>query len=106
MAEVSRLGDGPMPSSRHCPPVELADYFDQVRQILLGFARVGTAHGDLAAYNLLVHHSRVVAIDLPQLVEVISNPGGLELLRRDCVNVCDWFVRRGLACDVEQLRRV
>ncbi|MBC7403523.1 MAG: hypothetical protein H7279_10195, partial [Microbacteriaceae bacterium] len=47
-----------MPSSRHCSPLELADYFDQVRQILLGFARVGTAHGDLSAYNLLVHHSR------------------------------------------------
>ena len=101
------IGDGAVAAPRlaqvRCSLSELADYFDQVRQILLGFARVGNAHGDLSAYNLLVHHSRVIAIDLPQLVEVVSNPGGMELLRRDCVNVCDWFVRRGLECDVEQL---
>ena len=73
------IGDGAVAAPRlvqvRCSPSELADYFDQVRRILLGFARVGTAHGDLSAYNLLVHHSRVVAIDVPQLVEVISTPG-------------------------------
>ena len=81
------IGDGAVAAPRlvqvRCSPRELADYFDQVRQILLGFARVGTARGDLSAYNVLVHHSRVVAIDSPQLVEVISNPGCMELLRRD-----------------------
>jgi RIO kinase 1 len=82
---------------------QLAEYFAQVRQILLGFARAGTAHGDLSPYNLLVHHDRVVAIDLPQLVEVVSNPNGMSLLLRDCVNVCDWFVRQGFDCDADEL---
>ena len=45
------IGDGAVAAPRlaqvRCSPLELADYFDQVRQILLGFARVGTAHGDL-----------------------------------------------------------
>jgi RIO kinase 1 len=27
----------------------------------------------------------------------------MELLRRDCVNVCDWFARRGLECDAEAI---
>lgn len=94
------IGDGlvaaPRMSSSHASGGELADLFAQTSEILLGFARAGHAHGDLSPYNLLVHHGRVIAIDLPQLVDVVSNPNGLALLERDCRNVCDWFVRRGL----------
>lgn len=80
---------------------DLVDYFEQVVAIMHGFALAGVAHGDLSPYNLLVHGGRVVVIDLPQIVEVVSNPNGMELLHRDCVNVCDWFTRRGLDCDAE-----
>lgn len=78
---------------------DLAPLYEQVVEIMRGFSRAGVAHGDLSPYNLLVHHGRVVVIDLPQLVEVVSNPGGLDMLYRDCVNVCTWFTRQGLACD-------
>jgi len=82
---------------------ELADYFDQVSGMMRLMTRAGVAHGDLSAYNLLVHRSRVVVIDLPQLVEIASNPSGMELLHRDCVNVCDWFARKGYERDAEEL---
>ncbi len=81
----------------------LADYFAEVRAILLGFARAGNGHGDLSPYHLLVHHDRVVAIDQPQLVEVVSDPSGRGLPQRDGVNVCDWFVRQGYDCDADEL---
>ncbi|MFM9919277.1 serine protein kinase RIO [Lacisediminihabitans sp. H27-G8] len=101
------VGDGTQAAPRlaqvRASADHIADYFAQVRQILLGFARAGSAHGDLSPYNLLVHHGRVIAIDLPQLVEVVSNPNGMVLLLRDCVNVCDWFARHGLDCDAEVL---
>ena len=82
---------------------ELADLFSQVVEIMRLFARAGVAHGDLSAYNLLVHDGRVIVIDLPQLVEVASNPNGMSMLQRDCANVCDWFTRRGLECDAEEI---
>ena len=82
---------------------ELADLFDQVVKILSGFAHAGFAHGDLSAYNLLVHEGRVVVIDLPQIVDVAANPAGLDFLHRDVVNVCTWFSRRGLETDAEEL---
>lgn len=82
---------------------ELAGYFDQVVEILHVFADAGTAHGDLSAYNLLVHEGRVRVIDLPQIVDLVANPQGLDLLHRDCVNVCDWFARRKVDCDAEEL---
>jgi RIO kinase 1 len=80
---------------------ELQSYLDQTTTILRGIADAGYAHGDLSAYNLLVHEGRVVVIDLPQLVEVVSNPTGMDFLHRDCVNVCSWFARQGLDADPE-----
>ena len=81
----------------------LADYFSQIVDIMRIFAAAGFAHGDLSPYNLLVHEGRVRVIDLPQIVDIIANPQGLDLLHRDCVNVCDWFTRRRVECDAEEL---
>ena len=101
------IGDGAEAAPRlaqvQSSPAELAGLFAQVMEIMRSFARAGVAHGDLSPYNLLVHHGRVVVIDLPQLVDVASNPNGMSLLRRDCVNVCDWFTRRRMPCDVEEV---
>jgi RIO kinase 1 len=85
------------------PREELAGYFAQIAELMRIFAAAGFAHGDLSAYNLLVHDGRVRVIDLPQIVDIIANPQGLDLLHRDCVNVCDWFARQRVDCDAEQL---
>ncbi|MWB97904.1 serine protein kinase RIO [Agromyces seonyuensis] len=82
---------------------DLRDLYGQIVEFLGILADAGLAHGDLSPYNLLVHHGRVVVIDLPQVVDVIANPAGFDLLHRDCVNVCTWFTRQGLECDPEEL---
>ncbi len=67
-------------------------------------ARAGYAHGDLSAYNVLVHRERLVLIDVPQIVDVVANPRGAEYLERDCRNVCRWFTARGLrTAELDQL---
>jgi RIO kinase 1 len=76
---------------------ELAAYWDQLVTALCTLAAMGFAHGDLSAYNLLVHRDRLVMIDLPQIVDVIANPRGAEFLTRDAANVARWFAARGLA---------
>jgi RIO kinase 1 len=75
---------------------ELVDLFEQCIAAMRALARAGYAHGDLSAYNLLVHHGRLVMIDLPQIVDLVANPQGPEYLHRDCENICTWFSRRGL----------
>ncbi|MGX1792416.1 serine protein kinase RIO [Microbacterium sp. NPDC055312] len=82
---------------------QLADLYEQIVEIMHVFAAAGLAHGDLSPYNLLVHHGRVRVIDLPQIVDTVTNPQGFDLLHRDCVNVCEWFARRAVPCDPEQL---
>ncbi|HEX4444745.1 MAG TPA: RIO1 family regulatory kinase/ATPase [Galbitalea sp.] len=82
---------------------ELRGYLDQVVDILIRLAEAGFAHGDLSPYNLLVQNGRIIVIDLPQLVEIVSNPTGMDFLHRDCVNVCTWFTRQGVDADPESL---
>jgi RIO kinase 1 len=74
----------------------LAGLWDQLVAALAVLASHGLAHGDLSAYNLLVHQGRLIMIDLPQVVDVIANPRGAEFLDRDAANVGRWFTARGL----------
>lgn len=76
---------------------ELAGLWHQLVESMCALARLGYAHGDLSAYNLLVHQGRLVMIDVPQVVDVIANPRGGEFLDRDAGNVARWFAARGLA---------
>jgi RIO kinase 1 len=82
---------------------ELAGYFDQLADAMRALAANGQAHGDLSAYNVLIDDGRVVLIDLPQVVDVVSNPNGMQYLQRDCRNVCTWFSSHGYDCDPEEL---
>jgi RIO kinase 1 len=82
-----------------------ADLFDQLRAALIGLARVGFTHGDLSAYNVLVHHGRVVLIDVPQAVDMVGNAQGFAMLERDCRNIVEWFDSRGFPVDVDALVR-
>jgi RIO kinase 1 len=77
-------------------PEVLADLWSQLTGALVTLAQQGFAHGDLSAYNLLVHEGRLVVIDLPQIVDVIANPNGAEFLDRDARNITTWFAARGL----------
>jgi RIO kinase 1 len=86
--------------------------FRQLVEALVALADAGYAHGDLSAYNVLVHDGRLVLIDVPQAVDLVGNPQGFTYLRRDCDNICSWFVARGVpgigASDLydELIRRV
>ena len=81
----------------------LAGYYEQLRSAMVQLARHGVAHGDLSAYNVLAAEDRVVLIDLPQVVDFVANPSGMDFLMRDCRNVCSWFTSRGLAVDEHEL---
>ena len=83
-----------------CIRDRLSAYVNQLRDAMLRIARRGWAHGDLSPYNILAAGERLVIIDLPQAVDVVANPAGMEFLMRDCHNVCAWFRARGLDSSV------
>jgi RIO kinase 1 len=78
---------------------ELEDLWHQLTEVLFLLASEGVTHGDLSAYNLLVNDGRLMLIDLPQIVDVVANPRGVEFLTRDVANVAGWFRSRGLPED-------
>jgi len=78
---------------------ELEDLWHQLTEVLSLLAREGVTHGDLSAYNLLVHKGTLTLIDLPQIVDMVANPRGLEFLARDVANVAGWFRSKGLPED-------
>jgi RIO kinase 1 len=82
---------------------QLADAFDQLRLGLRAITATGVAHGDLSAYNLLWWEDRLWFIDFPQSIDIAANLQGIDFLHRDVVNVCDWFERRGMTVDAEEL---
>jgi RIO kinase 1 len=75
---------------------DLPDLWRQLVDAMSLMARAGLAHGDLSAYNLLVHEGRLFVIDLPQVVDVIANPNGASFLTRDARNVAGWFASHGV----------
>jgi RIO kinase 1 len=81
----------------------LASYFEQLRDSMATLVQAGLVHGDLSAYNLLAAGDRLVIIDLPQIVDLVGNAAGFDFLLRDCTNVCEWFARRGLDVDGQEL---
>lgn len=88
----------------HTTVASAKDLFGQLVDALRVLADAGYAHGDLSAYNVLVHEGRLVLIDLPQAVDVVTNPRGFEYLRRDCEHICTWFASRGVvAADAHDL---
>ncbi|MBD8077631.1 serine/threonine protein kinase [Cellulosimicrobium arenosum] len=84
-------------------PDLLASWWDQLRDAMAVLARLGYAHGDLSPYNVLADDDRLVIIDLPQVVDLVANPFGTELLLRDCRTMAAWFTGRGLDADADEL---
>jgi len=81
----------------------LASYFEQFRDALSTMVQSGVVHGDLSPYNTLAAGERLVIIDLPQVVDLVGNPQGMDFLLRDCTNMCTWFRARGLDVDEQDL---
>jgi RIO kinase 1 len=84
-------------------PELLQSYYEQLRHGMRELARAGLAHGDLSPYNVLAQGDRIVMIDLPQVVDIVGNPQGMDFLLRDCHNMCTWFSSRGLDVDEHEL---
>ena len=75
---------------------ELVVLWHQVTAAMELLAIAGLTHGDLSAFNVLVRAGQIMLIDLPQAVDVVANPRGVEYLRRDVRNITEWFAARGL----------
>lgn len=103
-------GDAAAPRLHQTRPstAQLELLFAQLREAMQTMARLGLVHGDLSPYNTLVSgidddEPRMVIIDVPQLVDLASNPYAFDFLHRDCTNMATWFSRAGMEVDGDDL---
>lgn len=71
----------------------LAVYRDCIRLMRLIMQECKLVHGDLSEYNMLLDQGELVIIDVSQSVER-DHPQALDFLKRDCVNVNNFFGKR------------
>ena len=110
LMEYIAEGDGAAPrlAQTRPDPDDLAKLWPQVLDAMAGFAAMGLAHGDLSPYNVLVRglgtgDPELVVIDVPQVVDLVANPMGVDFLHRDCRTMATWFTRRGHHVDADAL---
>lgn len=82
---------------------ERSSAWEQLVANLRALTAAGLVHADLSPYNLLWWQGRLVVIDMPQAVEFTTNPDAFDLLHRDVARAAEWFARRGLEIDVEEV---
>jgi len=76
--------------------------YEVVREYMRRLYDAGLVHGDFSEYNIVLHGSELVVIDLGQAVTV-HHGNSREFLERDCHNVAAFFRRQGLDVTDEEL---
>ncbi|KAL6103655.1 riok1 [Pungitius sinensis] len=71
-------------------------YLEVLQNMRKMFQEARLVHADLSEFNMLYHNGGAYIIDVSQSVEH-DHPHALEFLRKDCSNVNEFFVRRGVA---------
>uniref|UniRef100_A0A673APM3 Serine/threonine-protein kinase RIO1 n=1 Tax=Sphaeramia orbicularis TaxID=375764 RepID=A0A673APM3_9TELE len=71
-------------------------YLQVVQNMRTMFQEARLVHADLSEFNMLYHDGDAYIIDVSQSVEH-DHPHALEFLRKDCSNVNEFFVKRGVA---------
>lgn len=98
-----RNGAAPQLNGARIDRADINSVFDQLLDGLATMTTAGIAHGDLSAYNILWWNDELWFIDFPQAIDIATNPQGLNFLHRDVLNICDWFSRRGVEADPEEI---
>lgn len=95
------VGKGGWPAPR-LKDVDITDskarelYMDCVIMVWSLFNKCKLVHADLSEFNLLYSEGKLVVIDVSQSVEH-DHPFALDFLRKDCINVTDFFRKRAVA---------
>ena len=85
-----RLKDAGLTEEQH-----IKAYFDVLKLMRKMLQDCKMVHGDLSEYNMLYFKDEIYIIDVSQSVE-LDHPMALDFLRRDWVNVNDYFDRQNI----------
>ena len=106
---MTYIGDPDQPAPKLCEtplkPGEALQAFNELIENLRIFVKLSLVHGDLSPFNVLYSKGKIWIIDLPQAVDLHSNPHAVDLLYRDLQCICKYFLKRGVNCSPRDLFR-
>lgn len=83
-------------------PEDQKQFFEKVVQNMKNLYKAGLVHSDLSAFNILNHNENPVIIDWSQATP-LSNPNTQDYIRRDVLNVANFFRKHGLKIDDQEV---
>ncbi len=90
--------DHPAPQLKKQDPEDIPRFFAKVIENMKKLHKAGMVHGDLSAFNILIHNDLPVFIDFSQAT-TLDNPNAKDYLRRDIKNICTHFRAIGIDAD-------
>jgi RIO kinase 1 len=78
------------------------EMFEKIREMMRNLYHHGFVHADLSEFNILVHQNRPIFIDFSQTTPA-NDPNAKEYLIRDCKNICNFFNKKGLNLNQDEL---
>ena len=103
MELISDDEGAPSPRLKDAVDVDYSKFYELIREDLKTlYNDAQLVHGDLSEYNILVKDGEPVYIDFSQGV-VVQHPLSKSLLIRDIKNICNFFKRKGIACNYKEL---
>lgn len=97
---MSFIGEKMMPAPKlkdvDLPFADMTIIYEQTVDIMKTmYCKCKLVHADLSEYNLLYHDEKIWVIDVSQAIE-ITHPRSTEFLLRDCVNITNFFQKKGV----------
>jgi RIO kinase 1 len=95
--------DEPAPQVKNAEIADVETFVsDIITQMKKLYADAGLVHADLSMFNILVHNSLPVLIDMSQTTAK-DDPHAKEYLKRDCQNIVSLAKRLGVELDADTL---
>ncbi len=97
------IGDGsPAPKLKDAIPKNKKLFFEKIVQNMKNLYKAGLVHSDLSAFNILNYKETPIIIDWSQATP-LSNPNARDYIKRDVLNVVNFFKKQGLKINEEEI---
>ena len=85
-------------------PENIKKFFDEVIAGIRKLYKAGLVHADLSSFNILNYKEKPIFIDMSQATP-LDDPNSMEYLERDIKNICNFFKKRGVKAESEDIKQ-
>jgi RIO kinase 1 len=99
------IGDeAPAPKVKDSWPKKPEKFFDEIVKGIRKLYKAGLVHADLSHFNILNYKEKPVFIDMSQATP-LDDPNSMTYLERDIKNICNFFKKRGVKAESEEIKQ-